>query len=327
MAIASISRRLALAAGALLIPVLTQAADVTVKMAFTASGDHMFMHMSRIMAEEVEKRVPGKVDWQLFDGGQLGGDGTTMKGLRQGTHIMTMNGSWFQNIEPGFGIFDAPFLFSNRADVKKVLKAVEKDLAAAIEKKGIVLVGIGELGFRQISNNVRPIVKPADLNGVKLRTPGNPLRIATFKRFGANPSPMSAHELYVALRQGVVDGQENPLASIWGFKWHEVQNFISISNHVFTPTFVGASKIHWDRWPADVQKAIREATAVATEYSFKAGTEKDKSLRSKMVAQNPKLKFNDIDAPAFKEMAKPIYATIEEKVGKEIWAKVQAAMK
>ena len=326
MNVSSLLRRLAMVAGVLLLPVAAQAAEVTVKMAFTASGDHMFVHMSKIMEKELEKRVPGKVDWQLFEGGQLGGDGTTMKGLRQGTHIMTMNGSWFQNIEPGFGIFDAPFLFTNRDDVRKVIRAVEDDLATAITKKGIILVGIGELGFRQISNNVRPIVKPSDLNGVKLRTPGNPFRIATFKRFGANPSPMSAHELYMALRQGVVDGQENPLASIWGFKWHEVQNFISMSNHVFTPTFVGVSKAHWDKWPADVQKAMREATAVATEFSFEHGTKKDKSLKAEMLKVNPKLKFNDIDTAAFKKMAEPLYADIENKVGKEIWTKVKAIL-
>jgi TRAP-type C4-dicarboxylate transport system substrate-binding protein len=187
-------------------------------------------------------------------------------------------------------------------------------------------VGIGELGFRQISNNVRPILEPSDLQGIKLRTPGNPFRIAMFKAYGANPTPISGDEVYMALRQGVVDGQENPLASIWGYKWHEVQNYVSMSNHVFTPTFVGVSRMHWDTWPPDVQQAIREAVQVAADYSFKLGEEKDNILKEQMKEQNPNIQFNDVDIAAFKKASEPLYAEMEAMVGEEIWTKATNAL-
>ena len=212
-------RRSLLVVGVLLWPAVLQAAEVTVKMGISVGGDHLYVQMSKLMAKEIEKRVPGRVDWKLFPGAQLGRNDVIMRGLKTGTHIASMQASWIAALVPAFELFEAPFMFTNREQVRKVAAAVQDDLAEELAKKGVVLVGgIGELGFRQISNNVRPIVKPADLNGVKLRTPGNPFRIKMFRTFGANPTPMSSSEVYMAIRQGVVDGQENPLASIWAMQ-------------------------------------------------------------------------------------------------------------
>ena len=320
--------RMLLVLGALL-PATSYAADVTVKLAISAVGeDHLYVQMSKMMAREVEKRVPGKVDWQLFPGAQLGRDDVVMTGLKTGTHVASMPGSWVAAVEPGFNLFEAPFLFSNREAVRKIIRAVQDDLGDRLAKKGIVMVGgIGELGFRQISNNVRPIVTPDDLKGVKLRTPGNPLRLKTFRSFGANPTPMNFAEVYMAIRQGVIDGQENPLATIWAGKLYEVQKYVSISNHVFTPTTILFSKVLWDTWPADVRNAIDEAARMANEFSFEFGTEKDQSLQAEMQKLAPSLKFNKIDVAAFKKVAEPLYADMEGKVGKDLWAKVTAALK
>jgi tripartite ATP-independent transporter DctP family solute receptor len=321
-------RRLLLVVGVLLWPAVSQAAEVTVKLGIAPGGDHMYVQMSKLMAKEVEKRIPGKVDWQLFPGAQLGRDDVILRGLKTGTHIAGMPGSWAAAVEPGFNLFEAPFMFSNRDEVKRVIAAVHDDLADRLAKTGIVMVGgIGELGFRQISNNVRPIVTPADLKGVKIRTPGNPFRLKTFRTFGANPTPMSFSEVYMALRQGVIDGQENPLASIDGGKLYEVQKYISLSNHVFTPTTILFSKKHWDSWPKDIRDAIEEAAQIAIAFSFKFGEEKDQSLQAEMQKKNPELKFNKIDVAAFKKLAAPLYADLEEKVGKDLWSKVTTAMK
>ncbi len=321
-------RRSLLVVGVLLWPAVLQAAEVTVKMGISVGGDHLYVQMSKLMAKEVEKRIPGRVDWQLFPGAQLGRDDVILRGLKTGTHIAGMPGSWVAAVEPAFNLFEAPFMFSNRDQVKRVIAAVHDELADKLAKNGIVLVGgIGELGFRQISNNVRPIVKPADLNGVKLRTPGNPFRLKTFRTFGANPTPMSFSEVYMALRQGVVDGQENPLASIWGGKLFEVQKYISLSNHVFTPTTILFSKKHWDSWPKDIRDAIEAAARKAIAFSFKFGEEKDQSLQAEMQKGNPELKFNKIDVAAFKKVAAPLYADLEQQVGKDLWSKVTTAIK
>jgi TRAP-type C4-dicarboxylate transport system substrate-binding protein len=170
---------------------------------------------------------------------------------------------------------------------------------------------------------VRAIVKPADLDGVKLRTPGNPFRIETFKTFGANPTPMSFGEVYVALRQGVIDGQENPLGSIWGGKFHEVQKHISMSNHIFTPNSLVASKMVWDTWPKEVQDAVQDAGESVMRWSFERDLERENSLRGKMEEFS---EFNNIDTDAFKKAAAPLYPKIKAKVGDDIWAKVEAAL-
>ncbi len=321
-------RRWLLVVAVLLWPAVSQAAEVTVKLAISAGGDHMYVQMSKLMAKEIEKRVPGRVDWKLFPGAQLGRNDVIMRGLQTGTHIASMQSSWMAAVVPAFELFEAPFMFTNREQVRKVAAAVQDDLAEELAKKGVVLVGgIGELGFRQISNNVRPIVKPADLNGVKLRTPGNPFRIKMFRTFGANPTPMSSSEVYMAIRQGVIEGQENPLASIWAMKFHEVQKYISLSNHVFTPTAILFSKKHWDSWPKDIRDAIEEAARVAIEFSHKFGKEKDQSLQAEMRKANPEIKFNKIDVAAFKKLAAPLYADLEKQVGKDLWSKAQAALK
>ncbi len=300
---------------------------ITIKMAISGCGnDHIFVKMSKLMGREIEKRVPGRVDWQIFSCSQLGGDSTLTNGLVLGTHMITMNGSWFQSIEPEFGIFDTPFLIKDRNHAKEVIAAEQDDLAKAILPKGVVLLGIGDLGFREISNNVRPIVKPSDLDGIKLRVPGNPQSIATFKAFGANPTPMNITQLYLALRQGVVDGQENPLASIWAYKFQEVQKYISMSNHVFTAIFVGASTAYWNKWPPDVQQAIREATKIACDFSFEEDARLEGVLKEKILASNPSLRFNNIDFVAFQNEAKSLYPAIEKKVGSATWNKAIAVL-
>jgi tripartite ATP-independent transporter DctP family solute receptor len=302
------------------------AAKVAIKLAVGTSGDHIIEKMSKVMGEEIEKRVPGRVDWQVFDGGQLGTESETMHGLIEGTHMMTMNGGWFQTIAPELGVFDTPFLFKNRDEAKKAIAAVQDDLAKAILPKGIVLIAIGDLGFREITNNVRPIVTPADLKGIKIRTPGNPFSVETFRTLGANPTPMDAGGLYVALRQGVVDGQENPLATIWSYKFQEVQKYISLSNHVFSPIFIGVSARYWNSWPPEIQQAVREAAQVAADFSFSEDARQEQTLRARLQASRPDVQFNDIDVAAFKAAAQPLFAKNEERTGATIFDKVLAAL-
>jgi tripartite ATP-independent transporter DctP family solute receptor len=307
-----------------LVPAVSNAAEIEIKVATTVSTKHSWIKLLEFLQKETDKRLPGKVNYQVFLGSQLGKDPVLLAGLQSGTHMMSLQGSSPASIIPEYGIFDAPFMFSGREQVKRVIGAVEGDIKSSALKKGIIVTAIGELGFRQISNNVRPIVKPEDLKGVKLRTPDNPFRISIFKHFGANPTPMAFPEVYVSLRQGVIDGQENPLSSINSAKFYEVQKYISMTYHVFTPTVIMISKKHWDQWPADVQKAIMEASKMAMDYSHELSAENDGKLRGVMEKHS---KFNEIDADAFRAAAKPLYAKIEEKVGTAVWDKALAAAK
>ncbi len=305
-----------------LVPAASNAAEINIKVATTVSTKHSWIKVIEVLQKETDKRVPGMVNYDVVLGGALGKDPVVLAGLQSGTHMLTLQGSSPASIIPEYTLFEAPFMFSSRDQVKRIIRAVEDDIKKAALKKGIIVTGIGELGFRQISNNVRPIVTPADLKGIKLRTPDNPFRITIFKEFGASPAPMAFPEVYVALRQGVIDGQENPLSSINSAKFYEVQKYISMSNHVFTPTIILISKIYWDQWPADVHTAIIEASKVAMEFSHQLSAENDAKLRGVMEKHS---KFNEIDDAAFRAASKPLYAKIEEKVGKALWAKVLAA--
>jgi tripartite ATP-independent transporter DctP family solute receptor len=308
-------------------PFGARADEITIKIALSSSGDHIFNKMAKLMVQEVEKRLPGRTRWQIFADSRLGGDSTIMKGLMLGTHMLTMNGSWFQGIQPQFAVFDTPFLFKNRDQARKVIGAIEADLAKEILPKGIVLIGIGDLGFREISNNVRPIVTPADLKGIKLRVPGNSSSIETFRALGANPTPMDIGQLYMGLREGVVDGQENPLQSIWSYKFHEVQTYISMTNHVFSVIFVGVSSKHWNTWPADMQEAIRAAAQLACEFSFEEDARQQQLLREQIQAANPSINFNSVDFDAFQQAVQPLNAKFEETVGSTIWKKAIAELR
>ena len=316
-----------LAAGAPPLAAPARAAEVIIKVALSSSGDHIFNRMARVMGQEIEKRVPGKVDWQVFADSQLGGDSTIMKGLVLGTHMLTMNGSWFQSIQPEFSVFDTPFFFKDQAQAQKVAAAIQPKLAADLLPKGVVLLGIGDLGFREVSNNVRPIVTPADLKGIKLRVPGNPASLELFRTLGANPTPMDIAELYMGLRGGVLDGQENPLQSIYAYKFQEVQKYISMTNHVFSGIFIGASTKYWNTWPSDVQQAIRAASEIAAKFSFEQDIALQDDVKKKILASNPDLKFNDVDFPAFQQAVKPLYDKIQQTVGTDIWNMTTAALK
>lgn len=301
-------------------------AELTIKVALPVSQSHLIGKMSILMGQEIERRLPGRVDWQIFYGGELGTVEETMLGLMQGTHMITMNGGWFQNISPDFAVFDTPFMFRNRDEARRVIAAIQDDLARAILPKGIVLIGIGDLGFREISNNVRPIVKPADLRGISIRTPGDPYSIETFRALGADPIPMEVNELYLAMREGVVDGQENPIATIWNLRYYEVQRYVSLSNHVFSPIFIGVSALYWQRWPEDVRRAVREAAQVACDFSFRDDERSERTLRETIEAANPRIRFNDIDRAAFERALAPLIAERRRELAPEIWRKVAAVM-
>jgi tripartite ATP-independent transporter DctP family solute receptor len=295
-------------------------AKTTIKVATEASEGHQIYEVLLFMKKELESRLPGELEFALFPGGQLGKDAVVLNGLRQGTHEFTVSASPVASLEPGYGVFEAPFLFGDRDEVRKVVNGkVGQELMRRLGTKGLVALGIGELGFRQITNNVRPIVTPGDLEGLKIRIPNNPFRGVIFRTFGANPTPIAYGEVFAALRQGVIDGQENPLGSIYSAKFNEVQKYLSLSNHLFTPETFLASRIHYDRWPADVQQAMREVGREAAAYSFVVGERLDGELLSRI---RQTTQINKIDSVAFKAKAKPLWDQIAERAGRDLMEQV-----
>jgi len=199
-------------------------------------------------------------------------------------------------------------------------------IAPKVEAEGYEVVAVWENGFRNITNNVRPINTPADLQGVKLRTPKGEWRVKMFKAYGANPTPMALSEVFVALQTGVIDGQENPFTQIFSQKFHEVQKYLSLSGHVYTPAYLLTGKKTWDSLPADVQKILKDEAVGMQEWVYETAEKMETDLLNKM---KDSVEINEVDKQAFVDASGPIYQEFGTKVsgGKDLIDKVQALAK
>jgi len=270
-----------------------------------------------ITADEYAKRVnaalKGKVDVKVFHSSQLGSDEQMMRGIKIGAPELFLPSTVMSTAEQKFGVFEMPYLIVSRAHMKKVAesKPAQSALFDGLPAKGMRILGVWENGFRHITNNVRPIVKPEDLKGIKLRVPGGVWRVKMFKDYGANPSPMPLAEVYSALQSGVMDAQENPFPQIASAKFHEVQKFLSLSGHVYTPAYLVVGEEAWAKLPKDVQGALSKIAWDMGDFARSEGERLDKELMGKLV---PPMRVNDVDKEAFIKGS----ATVYEEFGKEI---------
>ena len=287
-------------------------------------------HMLATFRDALKEELGDQVAIEFFDSGTLGDEIVHMQQVRTGQLDVIPIGSDAVQLDSKWAVFDIPFLFGSRKDAAKVLDGeIGRELDKSFQKTaGLKVLSFGEIGFRNISNNVRPVRVPEDLKGLKLRTPGSKTRILAFKMLGASPITMNIGEVYLALQQGTVDGQENPLGNIRKWSWYEVQDFISMSNHVYTPiTFV----MNLDRYNsltdsqrAAVDRAARKAAIASRQY----GADNDAKLVAEIKELSKgKVSFNDIDLVAFKAASKPIAAEIGKVAGEDFTAKVMATIK
>src|SRR5918996_2576183 len=234
------------------------AQTITVRLGHVGFPGSLFALTTDEYAKRVNAALKGKVDVKVFHSSQLGSDEQMMRGIKLGAPEMFLPSTVMSTVEQKFGVFEMPYLIVSRAHMKKVTenKQVQSGLFDGLSAKGMRILGVWENGFRHITNNVRPIVKPEDLKGIKLRVPGGVWRVKMFKDYGANPSPMPLAEVYSALQSGVMDAQENPFPQIWSAKFHEVQKFLSLTGHVYTPAYLTVSEDAWKKLPNDVQTTI-----------------------------------------------------------------------
>ena len=174
------------------------------------------------------------------------------------------------------------------------------------------MLAVWENGYRHITNSKRPIKVPADLKGIKLRVPEGKWRVKMFQAYGANPSPMKFSELFTALQTGVMDGQENPFTQIYSAKLQEVQKYLSLSDHVYTPAYLIVGKNHWNALPADVRKVLEETAKETQAFVYDYASKDDTALLGKL--KQAGMQVNDVDQDAFVAASKPIY----EEFGKEV---------
>jgi tripartite ATP-independent transporter DctP family solute receptor len=216
---------------------------------------------------------------------------------------------------PDYTVFDLPYIFTSREHAYKVMDGdVGKELYAMLAEKDVIGLGYFENGFREITNNVRPIVKPEDLKNIKIRVMESPAPIATFRALGANPTPMAWGEVFTALQQNTIDAQENPLPVIYGQRVYEVQKYLSMTDHFFAPALLMISRSTLESFSEADQKAIWEAAAEAVVYergvSQKQAEEFLQLLKDKGIAVN-----ENVDKQAFIEATLPVYAEFEKEYG------------
>jgi len=216
------------------------------------------------LAPEIETATDGKVGVEIYSGGQLGDDVTATEMVVAG-QLDANNTSTapLVNYVPELGIFDIPFPFEDEAEADYILDNTEVGtyLNGKLEENGIINVAWNENGFRELTNSKRAVATVADVDGLKIRTMENEFHEELWNSLGATATPMSTTELYTALEQGTVDGEENPVANFYAYQFQEVQKYVSITNHIFSPFLLDFSKILWDGYGEDVQEAIKTAAA------------------------------------------------------------------
>ena len=285
----------------------------TIRIAHTHTEEGIYYKGSVKLKELVETRSKGRIVVEHYPNGQLGADKDIQEGVKLGTIEAGLSSSPVVSLNDYFKLLDAPYLFVSRDHVKAVL---DGDLGAALakplEEVGIKHLGYWENGYRHITNNKRPINKPEDLAGIKPRVPQSTVRMNTFKAFGANPVAMPFTEVFSALQQGVIDGQENPLATIYQASLHDVQKHLSLTGHVYSAVHLLMNKPLFDRMPADLQKIPVDAGKETAVYTRQLGAEADASLADQMKAKG--VQVNQADVKSFVALAKPVWSDITASV-------------
>jgi tripartite ATP-independent transporter DctP family solute receptor len=260
-----------LATAAVLALGLASAQDIkerTLKMGLQNPKGHPAVMGAEKFAEIVAAKSGGKIKVNLFPGGVLGGDAPTVSALQGGTVEMTvLNSGILASQVKEFAIYDFPFLFANAKEADAIVDGpFGKGLHAKLADKGIIGLAYWELGFRDLTNGRRPINKVEDIAGLKLRVIPNPINIDWVKALDANPTPLAFPELYAALEQKAVDGQENPVSVILANKFAEVQKYLTLTHHQYNPQSVIISKKVWDTMSPAEKKIIQDAADEAGKY-------------------------------------------------------------
>jgi TRAP-type transport system periplasmic protein len=308
---------------------LAQAQVRTIKFANqNAKGHPIILGMERF-GELVEKKSGGRLKVQVYPGGALGSDQANVSALQGGTlEMAAMNSGIFASLVKEFAIYDFPFLFGNPKEADAVVDGpFGQNLHKKLQDKGLVGLAYYELGFRELTNSKRPIHKVEDIAGLKLRVIPNPINIDWVKALDANPTPLPFPELYSALEQGAVDGQENPVATIKGAKLYEVQKYMTMTNHQYNPQSVVVSKKFWDTLsPAD-RKILQDA---ATESAHYQRTQSRAQLQVGVEdLRKGGMQINELppaEIAKFRDKMKPVIAKYSAAVGEDTVRQIQAEL-
>jgi tripartite ATP-independent transporter DctP family solute receptor len=272
-------------------------------------------------AEHVNKNSGGEIEVQVFPMGQLGGERSMTEQVQGGTlHMTAVTAGVLSNFVPEMGIIELPFIYPNRKVAYTVLddEEVKAKFASYCEQKGFVFIGYTENEFRDLTNSKRPVRKPEDLSGLKIRVIESPVFIDTFKALGANPTPLPFPEIYNALQQKVIDGQDNPIFTSLMMKFIEVNKYATLTSHILTECPVVVNKGFWDSLKPEHQKLFREAADIQVAVNRDKNAENRVQALEKVKAQGVEVVIlTDEEKEAFKCAVQPVHDKYREIFGPE----------
>ena len=291
---------------------------VVLKLGTETAASHPETKGSQKLADIVKEKSKGTLEIQVFDSAKIGSMKERTEGMRLGTvDISTSSVGFLASYIPVLGVFDLPYIYKDKAHEFRVFDGeIGKEIDKKMQEKGFRVVCYFDMGSRQITNNKQPINTLADIKGMKIRVPQTEASIEGFKALGAAPTPMAFSEVYMALQQKVVDGQENPLSVVVSAKFNEVQKYMSLTNHQLFIQVLSISEKTWKKLSPEHQKilmeAAKEAQAYEREIAAKEETELVKTLKDKG------MEINEVkDVNPFAEAAKPLRDIYIKKLGKD----------
>jgi TRAP-type transport system periplasmic protein len=296
-------------AAALFAGTAASAADITLR--YNAPAPDGGVHGTGMHAfkECVETGTNGKVEVPLFFSAALGNQEDGIEALKLGTLDMMQIDTAITTIDDLLSVLALPYIFRDRDHVAKVMSGEVGDLVRdRLVAQGVRPLGYWEGGFRHITNNVRPINTPADLKGIKMRTPSSEIRIKIFNHYGANASALPYAEVYSALQLGTYDGQENPVEAVEASKFYEVQKYLSFTGHVYTVSYPLISEVVYQKLPADVQTVLNQCGVDATKATVDFSIEADQRVVD--LAKSKGMEVNQADVNAFVEASQPIWGDL-----------------
>lgn len=292
------------------------AADVVLK--FSNVTSQSAIDAGKVFKKVAEEASGGSLQINLFDNNQLGDDRVVIEGTIFGDiDIAVSSTSPMATIFPDFYLFDAPYLFLSTPGAYAGLdSATGKKILADMEPKGLRGLGFWENGFRNFTNNKVAVKVPADAAGMKIRTMENEIHLAAWKALGTNPTPMAFTELFTAMQQGTVDGQENPLGIIDGNKFQEVQEYLSMTQHVYTPYILCMNAEKYASLSDAHKAAIDKAAAESTEYQRNRSQELEKEIKVRFASTGVVIDLTDAEKKAWQDVIvkAKIFDLVKEKM-------------
>ena len=311
-------------------PVLAQdIKERTIKFATQNPKGHPIVLGMEKFAEIVAAKSGGKIKVNLFPGGVLGGDAPNISALQGGTlEMVSMNAGILAAQQKEFAIFDLPFMFANEKEADAVVDGpFGKMMLAKLDDKGIHGLAYWELGFRNITNSKRPITKVEDISGLKLRVIPNAINVDWVTALGANPTPMAFPEVYGAMEQKAIDGQENPVTVINANKFAEVQKYLVITNHQYNPQAVIVSKKFWDTLSTAEKTILTDAAVEAGKYERQQSREQSKAALDDLKKKGMQVtELSTAELAKFRDKVKPVIDKHSAIIGADAVASLQAEL-